>query len=56
MNDEMKSFHDNNTWKLVEKPASARLVSCKWIFKFKEGIEGVMSKRYKERLVAMGFT
>lgn len=39
MNDEMKSLHVNNTWKPVEKPAGARLVSCKWIFKVKEGIE-----------------
>src|SRR3954469_2465409 len=56
MDDEMKSLHDNHTWELIKKPARARLVSCKWIFKVKEGIEGVTSKRYKARLVARGFT
>src|SRR3954471_23054695 len=56
IDDEMKSLHDNHTWELIKKPAGARLVSCKWIFKVKEGIEGVTSKRYKARLVARGFT
>ncbi|GKG50423.1 retrovirus-related pol polyprotein from transposon TNT 1-94, partial [Tanacetum coccineum] len=34
----------------------AKLVSCKWLFKIKEGIEGVQNPRYKARLVAGGFT
>ena len=55
MDNEMKSLPDNNTWELIKKPIGARLVSCKWIFKVKEGIEGVASKRYKARLVARGF-
>ncbi|GKA27622.1 retrotransposon protein, putative, ty1-copia subclass [Tanacetum coccineum] len=33
-----------------------KLVSCKWLFKIKEGIEGVQKPRYKARLVARGFT
>nr|GEV75054.1 putative ATP-dependent RNA helicase DHX37 [Tanacetum cinerariifolium] len=37
-------------------PAGQKLVSCKWIFKIKEGIEGVQKPRYKARLVARGFT
>ncbi|GKE12050.1 retrovirus-related pol polyprotein from transposon TNT 1-94 [Tanacetum coccineum] len=32
------------------------MVSCKWLFKIKEGIEGVQNPRYKARLVARGFT
>lgn len=56
MDNDMKSLHDNHTWELIEKPVGARLVSFKWIFKVKKGIEGVMSKRFKERLVARGFT
>lgn len=35
--DEIKSLHDNNTWELIEKPVGVSLVSCKWIFKVKEG-------------------
>ncbi|GKD83379.1 retrovirus-related pol polyprotein from transposon TNT 1-94, partial [Tanacetum coccineum] len=33
-----------------------KLVSCKWLFKIKEGIVGVQKPRYKARLVAHGFT
>lgn len=44
MDDEMKSLHDDNTWEMIEKPAGAMLVSCKCIFKVKEGTEGVMFK------------
>ncbi|GJU53552.1 retrovirus-related pol polyprotein from transposon TNT 1-94 [Tanacetum coccineum] len=32
------------------------MVSCKWLFKIKEGIKGVQKPRYKARLVARGFT
>ena len=30
--------------------------SCRWIFKYKEGILGVEKERFKARLVARGFT
>nr|GEU42455.1 retrovirus-related Pol polyprotein from transposon TNT 1-94 [Tanacetum cinerariifolium] len=33
-----------------------KLVTCKWLFKIKEGIKGVQKPRYKERLVARRFT
>nr|GEX85053.1 retrovirus-related Pol polyprotein from transposon TNT 1-94 [Tanacetum cinerariifolium] len=36
--------------------AGQKLVSCKWLFKIKKGIEGVQKPRYKVRLVARGFT
>ena len=52
----MKSLHDNNTWELIEKPIGARLVGCKYTFKVKEEIKGVMSKRFKARLVSRGLT
>ena len=56
MDEEMKSLHDNCTWELVKKPAGAKLVSCKWVYKMKEGIPGVEQGRFKARLVARGFT
>lgn len=56
MDDDIKSLHDNKTWKLIKKPTEGRLVNCKWIFKVKEGIKGVISMRFKTRLVATGFT
>ncbi|KAH9743388.1 hypothetical protein KPL70_003281 [Citrus sinensis] len=48
----------------IEEPASyreavkgnKRLVSCKWIFKRKEGIPGAEASRFKARSVARGFT
>ncbi|GJZ27269.1 retrotransposon protein, putative, ty1-copia subclass, partial [Tanacetum coccineum] len=54
--EEMDSMRKNKTWELVDHPAGQKLVSCKWLFKIKEGIEGVQKPRYKARLVARGFT
>ncbi|GJZ38416.1 retrovirus-related pol polyprotein from transposon TNT 1-94 [Tanacetum coccineum] len=56
MKKEMDSFRKNKTWELVDHPAGQKLVSCKWLFKIKEGIEGVQNPRYKARLVVRGFT
>nr|GEZ87294.1 retrovirus-related Pol polyprotein from transposon TNT 1-94 [Tanacetum cinerariifolium] len=56
MKEEMDSFKKNKTWELVDHPAGQKLVSCKWLFKIKERIEGVQKPRYKARLVARGFT
>ncbi|GKF09664.1 retrotransposon protein, putative, ty1-copia subclass, partial [Tanacetum coccineum] len=41
---------------LVDQPPGQKLVSCKWLNKIKEGIEGIQKPRYKARLVAQGFT
>ncbi|GJT77789.1 hypothetical protein Tco_1044514, partial [Tanacetum coccineum] len=41
MEEEMDSLRKNKTWELVDHPAGQKLVSCKWLFKIKEGIEGV---------------
>ncbi|GKD07101.1 retrotransposon protein, putative, ty1-copia subclass [Tanacetum coccineum] len=56
MKEEMDSLRKNKTWELVDHLAGQKLVSCKWLFKIKEGIEGVQKPRYKARLVAHGFT
>nr|GEW22973.1 retrotransposon protein, putative, Ty1-copia subclass [Tanacetum cinerariifolium] len=55
MKEEMDSLRKNKTWELVYHPAGHNLVSCKWLFKIKEGIEGVQRPRYTTRLVARGF-
>ncbi|GJZ23673.1 retrotransposon protein, putative, ty1-copia subclass [Tanacetum coccineum] len=52
----MDSLRKNKTWELVDHLAGQKLVSCKWLFKIKEWIEGVQKPRYKARLVARGFT
>nr|GEW35058.1 retrovirus-related Pol polyprotein from transposon TNT 1-94 [Tanacetum cinerariifolium] len=56
MKEEMDSLRKNKTWELVDHSAGQKLVSCKWLFKIKEGIEGVQNPRYQARLVARGFT
>jgi hypothetical protein len=45
----------NNTWILVPLPVSRKPVSCKWVFKIKQGANGEV-ERYKAKLVARGFT
>ncbi|GKF21115.1 hypothetical protein Tco_0069753, partial [Tanacetum coccineum] len=42
MKEEMDSLRKNKTWELVDHPAGKKLVSCKWLFKIKEGIEDDM--------------
>nr|GEU35214.1 retrotransposon protein, putative, Ty1-copia subclass [Tanacetum cinerariifolium] len=54
--EEVDSLRKNKTWELVDHPAGQKLVSCKWMFKIKEGIEGVQKPRYKVRLMACRFT
>nr|GEW01251.1 retrovirus-related Pol polyprotein from transposon TNT 1-94 [Tanacetum cinerariifolium] len=56
MKEEMDCLRENKTWELVDHPAGQKLMSCKWLFMIKEGIEGVQKPRYKVRLVAHGFT
>ncbi|GKG04380.1 hypothetical protein Tco_0314767, partial [Tanacetum coccineum] len=43
MKEEMNSLRKNKTYELVDHPAGQKLklVRCKWLFKIKEGIEGV---------------
>nr|GFB61826.1 retrovirus-related Pol polyprotein from transposon TNT 1-94 [Tanacetum cinerariifolium] len=56
MKEKMDSLRKNKTWELVDHLVGQKLMSCKWLFKIKEGIEGVQKPRYKARLVARGFT
>jgi len=55
MQEEYDSLMKNNTWTLVPLPADRKPVSCKWMFKIKQGANGEV-ERYKARLVAKGFT
>nr|GFA61974.1 hypothetical protein [Tanacetum cinerariifolium] len=56
MEEEISSLMKNHTWELVNQPPGQKLVSCKWLYKIKEGIEGIQKPRYKARLVAWRFT
>ncbi|PHT40240.1 Retrovirus-related Pol polyprotein from transposon TNT 1-94 [Capsicum baccatum] len=55
MQEEVESLLKNETWDLVMLPEGKRVISCKWIFKRKEGIPGVENARYKARFVVRGF-
>jgi hypothetical protein len=55
MQEEYDSFMINNTWTLVPLPVGRKPVSCKWVFKIKQGANGKV-ERYKAKLVAKGFT
>ena len=52
MNEEMDSLVRNQTWYLVEFPASKRAMQNKWVYRLKEEDGG--KKRYKDRLVEQG--
>ncbi|KAH9754460.1 hypothetical protein KPL71_015451 [Citrus sinensis] len=56
MDEEVESLMKNETWKLIKKPEKKKAVSCKWIYKIKEGIPGAEPRRFKVMLVARGFT
>ncbi|KAH9803501.1 hypothetical protein KPL71_001790 [Citrus sinensis] len=56
MDEEVESLIKNETWKLIKKPEKKKAVSCKWIYKIKEGIPGAEPRRFKARSVARGFT
>ena len=55
MGDEMESLHKNQTWDLVIQPSGRKIITCKWVFKKKEGISPAEGVKYKARVVARGF-
>ncbi len=55
MQEEYNPLMANNTWTLVPLLAGRKPVSCKWVFKIKQGVNGEV-EGYKSKLVARGFT
>lgn len=51
---ELKSFEENEAWEVVDRPEQGTIVQCKWVFRKK--IESDNKVRYRARLVAKGFT
>nr|GEY06038.1 hypothetical protein [Tanacetum cinerariifolium] len=49
------SIKDNEVWLLVELPPNGKTVGCKWLFKKKTDIDGVVHT-YETRLVSKGYT
>ena len=55
MDAEFKALQANRTWRLVDKPAGAHVISGKWVFKHKLHPDGSL-EHYKARWVVRGFT
>ncbi|WVZ84889.1 hypothetical protein U9M48_031861 [Paspalum notatum var. saurae] len=54
MHEELENFERNHVWDLVESLPNCRPIGNKWVFKNKQGENG-MVVRNKARLVAQGF-
>jgi hypothetical protein len=56
MHKEIQSLEKNNTWEVIPLPKKKKTISCKWIFKRKEGLSPSEAPKYKARLVAKGYS
>ena len=54
MHEELENFERNRVWVLVDPPSSCKPIGTKWVFKNKQGEDGLVV-RNKARLVAQGF-
>ena len=54
MRSEMDSMYTNQVWNMVKLPEGVRPIGCKWIFKKKIDMDGIVHT-YKARLVAKGY-
>ncbi|WVZ52663.1 hypothetical protein U9M48_003701 [Paspalum notatum var. saurae] len=54
MHEDLENFERNHVWDLVEPPPNCRPIGTKWVFKNKQGENG-MVVRNKARLVAQSF-
>jgi hypothetical protein len=55
MDAEFAALQRNRTWRLVDRPKGANVVTGKWLFKHKLNSDGSL-ERYKARWVVRGFT
>ena len=55
MMEEYESIMKNDVWEIVPRPNGKSVMTLKWIFKIKHGVDGSIEK-YKVRFVARGFS
>ena len=51
----MDALHKTKTWDLVDLPFGKFAIICKWVYKIKTRLDGIVD-HYKAQLVARGFT
>jgi len=52
---QISAFESNQTWETALLPKNKIVIGCKWVFKIKYKVDGIVEK-YKTRLVAKGYT
>ena len=52
---ELKTFKKQEVYEEVEKPHDCKVIGCKWVFRYKLGLDGQIEK-YKVHLIAQGFS
>ena len=55
MDKEIRSIKANELWELVELPMGKKTIGCKWVYKWKVGVDGSVKKN-KAHLVAKGYS
>eukprot|EP00253_Pinus_taeda_P032698 PITA_32698 len=55
MNEEYESIMKNDVWDVVPRPKDKFVVTSKWIYKIKHGVDG-SAKKYKAKFAARGFS
>jgi len=51
---EIFALESNQTWETVLLPKNKTVIGCKWVFKIKYNVDGIV-ERYKARLVVKGY-
>ena len=55
MQSEFDALQRNNTWTLVDRPPGVRVITGKWVYKYKLRADGSL-ERYKARWIVRGDT